>query len=245
MKLSCQLYTVRDQFSADPVGTLIKLRDMGLTYVEGGGSFGGESPAEGRKILDDLGLKASGSHVGMDTWNENTEGAIEDAKTIGCHYVIVPWIDKSYYAEGWDKFARVLEGIGKKVKDAGLVLCYHNHAFEFEDDGLNKLYDAADPDLVKAQLDVAWCQIGGGNPAEYIRKLSSRLPLLHLKDFDPSKTPQWRPGGQGLVDWDATLAAANEGNVEFGAIELDESPGDPIDAVRESVEFFRSKGITE
>ena len=41
------------------------------------------------------------------------------------------------------------------------------------------------------------------------------------------------------------IKASGRAGVEFGAIELDESPGEPLDAVRESVEFFRSKGITE
>jgi sugar phosphate isomerase/epimerase len=56
MNLSVQLYTVRDQLSADPVGTLKKLKEAGLNYVEGGGSFGADSAEEGKKLLDDLGL---------------------------------------------------------------------------------------------------------------------------------------------------------------------------------------------
>jgi len=245
MKLSIQLYTVRDQFTADPAGTLKKLKEIGLNYVEGGGSFGGDTASEGRKLLDELGLKASGAHIGLPSWENEFDKVIEEAKTIGVDYVIVPWIDQAVYADGWEKFALKLNEIGQKVKDAGLTLAYHNHAFEFENDGLTTLYDTADPELVKAQLDIAWAQIGGADPVALIQKLKGRLPLVHLKDFDPDKTPQWRPAGQGIVDWDKILAAIAEGDVEYGAIELDESPGDPLDAVAESVAFFRSKGISE
>jgi sugar phosphate isomerase/epimerase len=159
--------------------------------------------------------------------------------------VIVPWVGKEYYQDGWDKFAQKLNEIGAKVKAEGLALCYHNHAFEFENNGLDALYAAADKDLVKAQLDIAWAQIGGADPAAKVTELLDRLSLVHLKDFDTSKTPQWRPCGAGVADWDSVLAAISKGHVEFGAIELDESPGDPFDAVAESVDFFRSKGISE
>jgi sugar phosphate isomerase/epimerase len=246
MRLSLQLYTVRDQLAADPIGTLKKVREIGLEYVEGGGSFGGATPQEGRKILDDLGLKASGAHVGLDVLEGDLPKAIDAAKTFGYRYLIVPWIGGDVYASGWDKFGKRLEAIGAKAKDAGLTLCYHNHDFEFKNEGkpgLKVLFESSDPALVKSELDIAWVQIGGGDPATYIRELRSRLPLVHLKDFDPSQTPRWRPCGQGLVNWDACLAEIAAGDVEFGPIELDESPGDPIEAVRQSYEFFVSKGL--
>lgn len=246
MRLSLQLYTVREQLASDPVGTLKKVREIGLEFVEGGGSFGAATPKEGRKILDDLGLKASGAHVGLNVLENDLSSALDDAATFGYHYLIVPWVGVDVYGEGWDKFGKRLEPIGAKVRDAGLNLCYHNHDFEFKNpgkSGLKVLFESTDPGLVKSELDIAWVQIGGGDPAAYIREFRSRLPLVHLKDFDPDKTPRWRPCGQGLVDWDACLSEIAAGDVEFGAIELDESPGDPIDAVRESFEFFSSKGL--
>jgi sugar phosphate isomerase/epimerase len=130
------------------------------------------------------------------------------------------------------------------VKAEGLVFAYHNHAFEFPNDGFNLLWASTDSEYVKSQLDIAWCQIGGEDPAAMIKKLKGRLPLVHLKDFDPSKSPQWTVAGDGLVDWTSTLEAISEGDVVFGAIELDESPIDPIEAVAECVKFFRSRGIS-
>ena len=212
---------------------------------KGAGSFGGANAEEGRKMLDELGLKASGAHISLQRFNDDFEGAIAEAKVFGCPYVIVPWVDKEVYQAGWDVFARQLEEIGRKVNAEGLTLCYHNHAFEFEGNGFDTLYNTASPELLKAQLDIAWCQIGGADPAKKIAELRERLPLVHLKDFDPDKQPQWTAAGQGKVDWDACLAEINKGDVEFGAIELDESPGDPFDSVAESVAFFRARGVSE
>ena len=242
MRLSVQLYTVRDALTADVGATLAKLKEMGLEYVELAGPFG-KSAEEWKDMLDGVGLTATGSHVGMDILRDDLDGAIATAKTIGYSYVVLPWIGKDAYADGWDVFAKSLTPYGAKLKEAGLTLAYHNHAFEFENDGLDTFYAAADPDLVKAELDLAWVQIGGADPAGYVKKMAGRVPLVHLKDYDPTKTPQWRPAGQGVVDFDAILEACAEAGVEVGVIELDESPGDPLDAVKESVEFFRSKGV--
>lgn len=242
MRLSVQLYTVRDALTADVADTLAQLKEMGLDHVELAGTFG-KSAEEWRSMLDDLGLTATGAHVGLDLLTGDLDAAIATAKTIGYSYVIIPWIGKKTYEAGWAAFGKSLSPIGKKLKDAALTLAYHNHAFEFENDGLDSFYAAADPELVKAELDLAWVKIGGADPAAYIQKMAGRVPLVHLKDYDPSKTPQWQPAGKGIMDFDAILTTCKEVGVEVGTIELDESAGDPLDAVKESVEFFRGKGL--
>ncbi len=247
MRLSVQLYTVREALAQDYVGTLRKIKAIGLEYVEGAGNYGAETAAEGKAILDDLGLKASGSHVGLDRLQHHLDEVIEEHQTMDIPFVIVPYLveaDRNDYT----KLAGILTPIGTKLKEKGLTLCYHNHDFEFQvqndEAGLDVLYSKTNPNLVQAELDLAWVQIGGQDPAGYIRKYSNRTPLVHLKDFDPNATPRWKPAGQGVVDWDACLAACTEAGVQFGAIELDESPGDPLDAVRESFEFFYGKGLS-
>lgn len=247
MRLSVQLYTVRDALAEDYVGTLRKLRAIGLEYVEGAGNYGGGSAEEGKRILDDLGLKASGSHVGLDRLQRHLDEVIEEHQTMEIPYVIVPYLSEGDRHD-YTKLAGILTPIGTKLKEKGLTLCYHNHDFEFQAQngelGLDVLYSKTNPNLLQAELDLAWVQIGGQDPAAYVRKYANRMPLVHLKDFDPSKTPRWRPAGQGVVDWDGCLAACQEAGVRFGAIELDESPGDPLDAVRESFEFFYGRGLS-
>ena len=49
MRLSVQLYTVRDALAEDYVGTLKKLKDIGLEYVEGAGNYGGARPRRARR----------------------------------------------------------------------------------------------------------------------------------------------------------------------------------------------------
>jgi len=90
---------------------------------------------------------------------------------------------------------------------------------------------------------LAWVSIGGADPVDYIHRFADRTTQVHLKDYDPTKTPQWRPAGQGILDWDPIIAACLEAGVQYGSIELDESPGDPIEAVRESFNYFAAKGL--
>lgn len=243
MRVTLQLYTVRDQLSQDLEGTLAKVKAIGLEYVELAGAFG-RSASEWRSLLDGLGLKASGSHVGLDLLSSDLDSVIADARTLGFEFVIVPWVSKDRVAGKWAEFGKELEGYGRKLSQAGLQLAYHNHAFEFEGGGFEKLYEASDPALVKAEIDVAWVQIGGDDPAAWITRLSGRVPLIHAKDYDPDKQPQWTPAGQGRVDFDAVLAAARGAGVQFAGIELDESPIDPLEAVKQSYEFFASRGLS-
>lgn len=246
MKLSVQLFTLRDQCAADLPGTLSALRGMGLNYVELAG-FYDRTPSEFRSLLDEHGLNASGAHVGLGDLEERFEETVEMYRTAGVEHLIVPWIDKASYENGWAAFAERMNRMGQRVKDASMTLSYHNHAFEFEPEngrpGLDIFYEAADPALVKAQIDVYWVMDGGQDPAEYVRKLKGRVPSVHLKDGDGNDPPTYLEAGRGVIDWDAVLAACAEAGVEFGSVELDTCVRPALEMVRESVEFFRGKGI--
>src|SRR5262245_56385177 len=61
--IALQLYTIGRDFSADPAGTLARLAKLGFKGVEfAGGSYGNLAAKDLRKILDDHGLQACGSH---------------------------------------------------------------------------------------------------------------------------------------------------------------------------------------
>ena len=241
MLLTLQLYTVRDQIAQDRRGTFEKIASFGIKYVEGG-FVAADEVAGYQSDLEHAGLKMSGAHVGPDALENQIDEVIAQAGVFGYKYVIIPWIGEAVYSVGWDVLGKRFEGYGKKLAEHGLTLLYHNHDFEFKGgDHLQELYDNASPESLGAELDVAWVGIGGQDPVAYTAKLGDRVKLLHLKDYDPNTTPRWRPAGQGIVDLKGVIAAAP--HVEFGAIELDESPADPLDAVRESADYLRSIGL--
>jgi sugar phosphate isomerase/epimerase len=228
MKLSVQCYTLRDDFAKDVWGTFKALRNLGLNYVEIGGTYG--MPARDLKAgLDDLGLRVSANHVGIQDLESKLDEVIDENLTLGNMCIVLPWIGEDRYGKGWGLFAKELEPIGAKIRAAGMTFAYHNHNFEFKLEngkpGLDVFYETADPKLIAAQIDTYWVAYGGGDPAAYIRKLKGRLPQIHCKD--------------------GKLGAARESNVEVASIELDVCPRPPIESVKMSVEFLRSRGVSE
>lgn len=246
MKISVQCYTLRDEFAKDAEATFARLAEIGFKQVELAGLYG-KSPAEVKAILDKNGLKASGSHCGLDRLENDFDGLVAECKTLGVKDVIVPWVGEDRYKDGWGAFAKTLTPHIDKLEQEGLRFSYHNHAFEFKFEGdrpgMDHFYEAGDPRL-HAQLDLYWCYTGGQDPAAYIKKLKGRIVSTHLKDGTGPDTPHV-PAGQGVMKWDEILAASEFAGVETGTIEFDECVGSSFDAVAASLKFFRDKGYQD
>ncbi len=88
-QISLQLYTVREETSRDMPDTLRRISEIGYPAVEFAG-YGGLSPRDLRKVLDDLGLSASGAHVPLESWERDPETVIADMHTLNCAHAIVP-----------------------------------------------------------------------------------------------------------------------------------------------------------
>lgn len=248
MKLSVQLYTVRDLMDKDPAGTLRGIGKLGLKHAETAG-YAGKPVKEFAAMMKDAGLKASGMHVGLDACEKELSKVVDEADALGCRYVIVPWAPESAYKDGWDKFGMRLHTIGENLSKSKKVFCYHNHAHEFQDvngkTGFDILFSAACPDHVFCQIDLWWAHVGKQDPAKLVEKYGSRVKLVHLKDgLDDEKQTQM-PAGKGSIDWTSTCKALDKAKTEFGVIEFDTCPGPPLDSIRESLDFFRAKGYKE
>ncbi len=246
MRITVQLYTVRNELAADTAGTLKALGNIGLEYVE----LGGLTPAsvqEWKPMLDDAGLKTSGAHYMLAEY-ERADEMFEVMRTLGSNTLIVPWVPHETFAtlDSIKKFADDLNAAGSKARAAGFEFLYHNHDFEFAKiDGKGGWYHLAeltDPEIVGFEVDMAWVKIGGEDEVAILDQYSSRIGALHLKDMDVTKTPRWTVAGEGTVNLKGGLAFGTSHGIPFGAIELDESPMAPIDAVKGSFEYFKSLG---
>lgn len=211
------------------------------------GYYGLSAVVFGAKLADH-GISASGMHVGLGDLESNLSGQLEDADALGCPHVILPWISDQDFAEGWDKFAERVAPLAETIHKAGRHFSYHNHAFEFvrQDDGrtgFDTFFGAANP-FVGAETDVWWAFVGGEDPADLLRRHASRTKLVHLKDGTAIDSDIHAAAGKGVLNWRSILDACHEIGVEFGVIELDNSPYSPMQAVRESCNYFRSMGIT-
>jgi len=129
----------------------------------------------------------------------------------------------------------------QRCPGAGLTLCYHNHAHEFQQfDGqyvLDIVFDAA-PGL-GAELDTYWIKYGGPDPAAYIGKYNGRVPLLHLKDMTGGDDRTFAEMGRGIIEWTPIIEAAVKAGVRWYIVEQDECAGDSLESARISAAFVR------
>jgi sugar phosphate isomerase/epimerase len=164
-------------------------------------------------------------------------------------YIVCPSIpgDQRTSAEGYKKFAETLNEIGARLNSNDMVLCYHNHAFEFEDRfdgqyGLDILYENSEPQFVQAEIDTYWVQKGRVDPASYIRKYAGRAPLIHIKDMANDEGEAFAEIGQGKLNWPDIFARRKKAGATALNVEQDVCPGDPIDKRALSIENLKKDG---
>lgn len=249
MKLSIQLYTLRDLTKDDFAGTVSKLAGMGFVGVELAGYGSCSNAKSTADAIKSAGLVASGMHVPIDPLKNNLKTVIEDANILGCKHVILPWIAHDLQTgAGYAEVAKLLNSAGKSLANAGLHISYHHHSFEFADlgglCGMDILRDNTDSTLVGFELDVFWLAHGKQDPVSYINKLGKRVKALHLKDMAHGADRKFAPVGSGLLNFPDIIKAARDLSIEWGAVEQDDCYGaSPMACVEQSAKYLKSIGM--
>ncbi|MFD4421941.1 sugar phosphate isomerase/epimerase family protein [Agromyces sp. NPDC058484] len=240
-RIGIQLFTIRDKVSSLGFRAVFEeLAGIGYSEVEFAGytqgQLGAITPAEIRQLLDDNGLRAVGSHVGLNP--NNIDQQIETAKVLGMpHLGQGGAITNNNTVAGWTQAAQTWNQMGEKAKAAGLKLYAHNHAGEFgftSDDPSKRVYDLLwdefDPDLVYFQMDVYWAYVGkhrspGFEPIDYITRDPRRFPLLHLKDgkINPASANGYDivEFGAGDIPFQQFLSQLRDRGQRYGMYEQD------------------------
>jgi len=240
--LGIQLYTVAAELASDLPGTLQALHKFGYRFVESAG-FQNLSAKDFRKALEVAGLRCPSAHLHFTAADPGP--LLEDAQAVGAHYAVSsiliakPWETpgsdfgktlSSLTLDDFRKTAELANRIGAKAKQAGLQYVYHNHNFEFRDQGNGQIgYDlllkGTDPELVKFELDCGWMVAAGYSPVSYFQKYPNRYRMIHVKDFLLTAKPTTnligadRPKGtelgKGHIDYKPIFAAAGPAGVEY------------------------------
>ncbi len=266
LPIAVQVYSVRDSAEADLYACLKQIKEFGYDGVEFAGLYGNK-PADIKAWCEELGLVPISAHVPYVDMLKDPMGVLNAYKQIGCKYIAVPYLSGEH-RPGHPNFPYVVEFIGilcKAAKELGMQMLYHNHDFEFvKVDGkyaLEVLYDTIPEDLLKTELDTCWVNVGGENPANYIRKYTGRAPIVHLKDFVGEKSDnmyaligiddkreekatafELRPVGSGKQDIPAILAASKDAGAEWVIVEQDEpSMGlNRMESIKKSIDYIKS-----
>ena len=240
MKLGIQLYTVRDRLEEDFEGTLRAIKDMGYDGVEFAWMFGGKTPEELAKFVEqDLGLLVCGFHLKTAEATNAKDPAWTYALALKSPYVTVSlagWVE-----ERWDEAIATVKEAGKIAKKKGLQFTYHHHAQEFADKGgkyaLDVLLEATDPEEVKLELDTYWIRKGGEDPVAYLRTKAGRVPQLHVKDM--AKDGSFAEVGEGEIDFPAVIEAADEARVPWLIVEQDKCARPSIESAEISAKNLK------
>ncbi len=219
---------------------LIKLKNMGIKYIEGAGARN-MSRVDYKKLLDKYGFDVVANGVNFDKLEnvDSIKTVIENLKFFGAEYAVCYWIphkgDDFTFAD-MQKGIEVFNKAGKQFAESGISLLYHAHGYEFRPyDGPGTMYDymmeKLDPRYVNIEMDVFWMRNPGQNPAALLRKYPNRFPITHLKDrmigsvdnLNGRQDPQRNVVlGTGDVNIAEVIKAAKEVGVKYHFIE-DES----------------------
>lgn len=267
---SIQLYTLAEQFFADPAGSLDRLAAIGLRHVEAFAFV--ERPDEIRAALDASGLDSPTGHAPLlsdELWTPDgviptpaPEVVFEAAAKVGLATVIDPFVAPDRWLTA-DSVAQIADRLNAAVEVAagfGLSVGYHNHSQEFVasfdgESAFERFVALTDP-RVQIELDLYWAAAGGQDVPALVERLGSRLVAVHVKDgavpasnpFAPD-APQFasssldqRHAGTGEVPL-AEALRAGEGAIRYAVIEYDNPPGDVFADIAASYAFLRDGGF--
>ncbi len=248
MKIGAQLYTVRGstQTLEDFSETLKKVADIGYKTVQVSGTCA--FPAEWlRGELRKNGLECAVTHTPPQRLLGETEKVAEEHKIFGCKYAGIGW--NAFTLENGDTPEAFIEKylpVAETLKNNGVKFMYHNHDQEFKKVGgrliIEILAESFSPELMGFIPDTFWIQAAGGDPAEWLRRLSGRIPCIHLKDFSYGR--KYSVIGEGNMNFGAIFNAAADSGVEYMLVEQDDCYGeDPFECLRRSYQYLKSNGF--
>jgi sugar phosphate isomerase/epimerase len=265
LPLGLQLYSVRDVLPKDYDGTLRQIAALGFQEVEAAGFFG-HSAAEVKQSMQRAGLHCVSSHYPLQNLLPKVDETIQFAKELGLDYMVcaAPWFKdpskmkstdfrisrESMTLDDWKWNAEQFNQIGEKVHAAGMRFAYHNHTPEFRQENGVVFYDelmrATDPAKVAFELDCGWAVIAGQKPAELLKRYSTRICMLHVKDFKvtPGVTPATAPSstelGHGTIDYHLILSAAKKENIKHAFVEQEEFDMPEMEGLKIDADYMKA-----
>ena len=237
--IGLQLYSLREDVSDLGIQKVLEtVAQMGYVNLEtasyNDGKLYGIEPSEFKKMVDDLGMRVTSSHLSRNLSDNRSEDmawwdkATEAHAAAGMKYMVMPMSPLDGEEATMDNLMRYSDyfnAVGLITAGASIAFGYHNHAFEFQnmiDD--EPVYDLllkhTSPRHVFFQNDVYWTQVGGYDPVEYLKKYPERIKVLHIKDVKAI-------GVSGTMDFNAIFDQAYANGMKDWYVEVEEYDGTP------------------
>ena len=239
MKIAVQLYSLRDLIQDDGgklLEILPKVKALGYDGVEFAGYFGVDAGTL-RGALDDAGLVAVGTHVGLDSYApENFMKTAEFCRELGMTAMGTGGAPHAT-PEELKATCEVLKIADEAAQKLGMTVYYHNHWDEFD---LNSDGVLPFDELKKAghlEIDAYWSHYAGQDNHKLITENRDRIVHLHVKD-GVGRTP--KALGEGDCDIKEVVRAAKEIGLEWLIVENDDPVPNGLDDVGRSIKYLKS-----
>ncbi len=227
IKLGVQLYTLREQCkdAASFEETLKFLQSIGCNVIQIS-AIGDIHPEIVAELVDKYKMDVCVTHKPYDRMKNDLDALIHEHNLIHCDNIGIGAMPGNIHEsfEGVTGFIAKCNEIASLMKKQGKQLCYHNHAFEFEVYDGKRTFERLIEEAPELHFipDTYWMQVGGVNPAEYLKKLKGRVEVCHFKDMRIVNSAQrFAECGTGNIDFDACYASCKEIGVQYIVIEQD------------------------
>lgn len=244
LPIATQLFCVRKELDEDVHSPMAALAEMGYEAVEFA-DYHGLTATEWRKILDDNGLKACGTHIYIETLEgDELEKIVAFNKTIGNPNLIVRSMKEESYADR-EALLRTCERynkIAESLKPYAMRTGFHNHADIFKQlDGeyLWNIFADNTSDDVILQLDTGNAShVEGVDVVELLKRNAGRTVTTHVKPFSAENENAFI--GEDQLDWAQIFELYQTvGGTEYYIIEYEKPAFPPLEALKANLDIVK------
>jgi len=237
--------------------TYKKLADLGYQAVETClGKAAGLSLEDDLKLVQKYNLKILTADGDIDKPDEYKKRA----EKIGVNILRVGGIPGEML-NSVDGFKAFAERLNKWAKNySGYKILYHNHVQEFRNFpelngkcGQQILIEETDKETIGFEIDTFWTAAGGADPAQWIRMVKNRIPIVHFKDYAVDykcleakvghHAPRFAEVGHGNINWPEVVKACREAGVQWYCVEQDRTIIDEFESLKISINYMKGLGI--
>ena len=257
IKTACQTIVFGNPFIKDNLAVIAEtVKKIGYDGIEiGARHLYQDKPDYYKELFAKLDLKLTALHVGGDFLNrdsvkqqlDSVRATIAFGKNLGCPYIFLSGsFREEKTPENYITEAESYKEIGKMCSNEGLVFCYHNHNWEFLDngEGMKILLDKVPAELMKLVPDLGWVEVAGVSSLQFLKNNISRVEALHFKDFKSKAVPrEFTELGTGITPFGEIYGYISGLGRDWWIIaEQDQTKLKPEEAARINYEYIAGLG---
>ena len=173
-----------NSFMVNPTPFLVRMltKAAGMPTGKGGN-------LDWSRLTKEANLKVVSLHKDLGSLQRDIKEAVAETRKFETSDIVITGMYRFDYRDKAlvDGLCRQLNEAGRKLKEEGITLLYHNHNYEFQKvDGKQTAYDYiienTDTEYVSFELDSYWPTEAGVCALELMKKLDSRMKLYHIND---------------------------------------------------------------